>query len=615
MSGNNNLKFPETIEELRNFCVIKGISLFQVGFYLGSDHIGPNAHGIYKDYWSGDFIVYRNMEDGSREVIYQGQDEAAAVKETCRQLLYVIKNPGDQDIYDVNGIDDHFFGGGDSADLVEETIDGQVENSDQVEENISSQEDYSSPVEENYSSQEELSNQVEDESFYEKEDLSSDKDNIFDQDQTKTSVADSIFDKKETESSVAERIFRKEESESSTENNIFGNEENVSHFGKSIFDNEYSYTSSSDLFSTKENRPLADNKSSENSWMDINTPLMKAAPNEDLKEEKTEDEKSLLEDAFGIENVKDLKSGLVFCIYKLSYYLSRFCYYVSGIIFAFSRFFINICLMLSHMILKQEENGAHAVNTKYMVEEINRADDIPYFEEKDFDDKILYLWDKTKYYTSCLSIHLSKLFLRFGNYCYQNSEKQGENSKDDKVAREVVSPKREEKAADELLNIRAEAETVDEAVELKTEENLSSEVVNQIKAKQVVDEVLRQENVYSHEYVEVKEETDKYVQHVGGNSLFETGEEYDLKKIANEHDYSLNNLIGPLEDNDSGYSDYNDEYEDNNMFTENIGKFLLSLIIAFIIMIIMFASFDNSSKSRNRRSGYNSYYNSSSYNW
>lgn len=566
MSGNNNLKFPETIEELRNFCVIKGISLFQVGFYLGSDHIGPNAHGIYKDYWSGDFIVYRNMEDGSREVIYQGQDEAAAVKETCRQLLYVIKNPGDQDIYDVNGIDENFFGGGDSADLVEETIDGQVESSDQVEENISSQEDYSSPVEENYSSQEELSNQVEDESFYEKEDLSSDKDNIFDQDQTKTSVADSIFDKKETESSVAERIFRKEESESSTENNIFGNEENVSHFGKSIFDNEYSYTSSSDLFSTKENRPLADNKSSENSWMDINTPLMKAAPNEALKEEKTEDEKSLLEDAFGIENVKDLKSGLVFCIYKLSYYLSRFCYYVSGIIFAFSRFFINICLMLSHMILKQEENGARAVNTKYMVEEINRADDIPYFEDKDFDDKILYLWDKTKYYTSCLSIHLSKLFLRFGNYCYQNSEKQGENSKDDKAAREVVSPKREEKA-------------------------------------------------YSHEYVEVKEETDKYVQHVGGNSLFETGEDYDLKKIANEHDYSLNNLIGPLEDNDSGYSDYNDEYEDNNMFTENIGKFLLTLIIAFIIMIIMFASLDNSSKSRNRRSGYNSYYNSSSYNW
>ena len=71
MRGNNDLKFPVTIEELKDFCEIKGISLYQHNFYLGSDHIGANAHGIYKDYWSGDFIVYRNMEDGSKEVMLE----------------------------------------------------------------------------------------------------------------------------------------------------------------------------------------------------------------------------------------------------------------------------------------------------------------------------------------------------------------------------------------------------------------------------------------------------------------------------------------------------------------------------------------------------------------
>ena len=98
MWENEDSRVPVTIEELKDLCVQRGINLYRLGFYLGSDHIGPNAYGVYKDYWTGDFIVYKNIEDGSKEVLYQGQDEATAVSKINEQLQKVLVNAGAENI-------------------------------------------------------------------------------------------------------------------------------------------------------------------------------------------------------------------------------------------------------------------------------------------------------------------------------------------------------------------------------------------------------------------------------------------------------------------------------------------------------------------------------------
>ena len=98
MTDNVDSRVPVTIDELRDYCNKSGISLYQLNFYLGSDHIGSNAHGIYKDYWTGDFIAYKNLEDGSKEVLYQGTDEAEGVKKladgACRAIMARLNQAG-----------------------------------------------------------------------------------------------------------------------------------------------------------------------------------------------------------------------------------------------------------------------------------------------------------------------------------------------------------------------------------------------------------------------------------------------------------------------------------------------------------------------------------------
>lgn len=646
MRGNNDLKFPVTIEELKDFCEIKGISLYQHNFYLGSDHIGANAHGIYKDYWSGDFIVYRNMEDGSKEVIYQGQDEAAAVKETCRQLLHVIKNPDDQDIYDVDGTNDNILGGVNNTNIVEDTVGGQEEYSTPVEESISDQEEYSNTADDSLYSQEENIGSDDENVFAEEENECFAEDGSFYEENNVSSDQDNIFDNEKTDNTVTDSIFHKEENRGISEDNTFSNEDNESPFGKSIFDNDYSYNSSSDLFNTKNEKTAVENKSSENSWMDIDTPLMKAAPNEDV-EENGEDNKASDKSSFTIDDVNDLKSGLLFFLGKAAYYISRFFYYISGVFFCFSRIFVCISQSMDRKLNGHIKSGDEEYKFGDFIDEIkcavkrdidadkSKADDTQNFADKDFDQKILYLWDKTKYYTSRFSIHLSRLFLRFGNYCYKDSQKQDDISKDDKIARdeavlkkevkasyevespkteknsvdEVVSLKKEEIAAKEIVSLRKEDNTAEEVAIIEKEDEAIEEAVNQIKAEQVVNEVFRNDIEYSEEYVNVNEETDRYVQHVGGNGLFDT-EGYDLKK---KHDHSLNDLIGSLDEDNYDYSDYNDDFDDETI--KHIGRFIAALIIAIVFLILMFASKDSSSNSYNHRSGYNSHYNNNSYGW
>ena len=78
-------KKPQTIEELKAFCLSKGMPLEQMRFFIGEDYRGARAFGIYKDD-DGEFVVYKNKSDGSRAVRYKGPDEAIAVNELYEKL-------------------------------------------------------------------------------------------------------------------------------------------------------------------------------------------------------------------------------------------------------------------------------------------------------------------------------------------------------------------------------------------------------------------------------------------------------------------------------------------------------------------------------------------------
>ena len=93
MRGNLTKRVPKTIDDLKKYCKERNLNSDVTRFYIDVDHIGPDAYGIYKDYWSDDFIVYKNTDDGSREIIYQGKDEAVAVNELGRRLSMFLKNP------------------------------------------------------------------------------------------------------------------------------------------------------------------------------------------------------------------------------------------------------------------------------------------------------------------------------------------------------------------------------------------------------------------------------------------------------------------------------------------------------------------------------------------
>ncbi len=93
MRGNLTKRVPKTIDDLKNYCKERNLNSDVTRFYIDVDHIGPDAYGIYKDYWSDDFIVYKNKEDGSRMIIYQGKDEAYAVNELGRRLSMSLRHP------------------------------------------------------------------------------------------------------------------------------------------------------------------------------------------------------------------------------------------------------------------------------------------------------------------------------------------------------------------------------------------------------------------------------------------------------------------------------------------------------------------------------------------
>ncbi|MBO4310125.1 MAG: hypothetical protein J5856_03545 [Lachnospiraceae bacterium] len=78
---------PLTIEEFKKWYASKGLPPSEVTrFFIGRDYREPKAFGIYRDENTDKFIVYKNMADGTRNIRYEGTDEAYAVNELFNRL-------------------------------------------------------------------------------------------------------------------------------------------------------------------------------------------------------------------------------------------------------------------------------------------------------------------------------------------------------------------------------------------------------------------------------------------------------------------------------------------------------------------------------------------------
>ncbi|MCR5770234.1 MAG: hypothetical protein K6G87_03240 [Butyrivibrio sp.] len=95
----------QSIKELNTYFINNNISSYDTGFYVDSDHIGPCLYGIYKDYWEDDYIVYENLNDGSRRIDYKGKDEALAVSIFYDRFVKYTSGIECSDDHKVNGYD------------------------------------------------------------------------------------------------------------------------------------------------------------------------------------------------------------------------------------------------------------------------------------------------------------------------------------------------------------------------------------------------------------------------------------------------------------------------------------------------------------------------------
>lgn len=89
----NTMAAPKTIEELKQWYKDRNLPDEEVTrFFIGKNYENPRAFGIYKDETTGNFVVYKNKNDGSRAIRYEGKDEAYAVNELYMKLEDEILN-------------------------------------------------------------------------------------------------------------------------------------------------------------------------------------------------------------------------------------------------------------------------------------------------------------------------------------------------------------------------------------------------------------------------------------------------------------------------------------------------------------------------------------------
>ncbi len=641
MTDNVDSKVPVTIDELRDYCNKSGISLYQLNFYLGSDHIGSNAHGIYKDYWTGDFIAYKNLEDGSKEVLYQGTDEAKGVKKLYDCLLNVLQNAEEQNASKRFGAEDKVYAEQEKLRSLIESINSKEENQASFGDSIYSEAGSNPFGDESYD--EAGSESVEDES-YDETDSNSYEDGSYSEEENSDAFGDSSYGEEENVDAFGDNSYS-EANLNSYEDGSYSEEENVDEFGNSSygdtntepFENTYRSNQDSDRYvesiyrtdrrtslfgdsslgqnNSRKSRSVVDNNKSEGSWMDM---------------------KDVFEDAYSIEDVKDLKTGVVYFFSKFTYYLSRLCYYLSGIIFALSRVLIGVSHTLGKRVLELDKSYVNEKVTEENVEKINKAVETGFFDESGYDDKAQLLWDKTKFYTSRLFFHISKLSLQFSRYCYQTSDNVYDVEAEEKVsdrdntvkAEDVISGRESANRADVYKDANRKT-VVNEYTDSKAadyKEVASKTSVNEYAQNQTIATnndytkgIVRERSEDNTYYAEPQRNLDSLIKGIDPDVEIlkpERESSYDLLKIAeecNEDDDSLDALVSSLDEDNSDYSDYNDSYEDDKV-AAFLGKFLVSTIIGIIILIYIMARADYSSKHNEYDRGHHSSY-SSNWDW
>lgn len=68
-----------SLSELEKLFREVNISQEQIRFFVNVNSKEKECFGVYQDINSGDFIVYKNKDDGTRFIRYQGSDEKEAV--------------------------------------------------------------------------------------------------------------------------------------------------------------------------------------------------------------------------------------------------------------------------------------------------------------------------------------------------------------------------------------------------------------------------------------------------------------------------------------------------------------------------------------------------------
>lgn len=95
-AANKNMKrmtssTPKTIAELEQWYKDRNLPPYETTrFFIGINYKEKRAFGIYKD--GDEFIVYKNKDDGTRAIRYQGTDEQYAVNELYLKLKSEILN-------------------------------------------------------------------------------------------------------------------------------------------------------------------------------------------------------------------------------------------------------------------------------------------------------------------------------------------------------------------------------------------------------------------------------------------------------------------------------------------------------------------------------------------
>ncbi|MEE3495771.1 MAG: hypothetical protein VZR06_11460 [Butyrivibrio sp.] len=82
---------PKTIDELKDYYQKSGYAN-KTRFFVGYNFERAKAFGIYLDESTGEYVVYKNKDDGSRKVRYRGKDEEFAVSELYERLQLEIDN-------------------------------------------------------------------------------------------------------------------------------------------------------------------------------------------------------------------------------------------------------------------------------------------------------------------------------------------------------------------------------------------------------------------------------------------------------------------------------------------------------------------------------------------